>query len=190
MIPATLLILAVSLSSGHGCTLIGVYPDYSWVSFDLSRFDLFPFAHAAMPVHVRACVGERYSTVRFGLQQPGSACASFTIDERGPRFTIDGRGTDHDVDPSGLPGVLLKDHDLDPWSLPEVVFKDPSLSWEEPLAFRLNVSQLGDSIFDSSAMGESHKDEINGPGCTPTIYSAEVVATRTGRLIPQPWPYA
>jgi hypothetical protein len=162
-IPVMLLTLMVILSSPRGsCTLIGIEPGYSWVSFDLSSFDLSPvLAHAALPVQVRACVRERYSTSWFALPEPTSTCASFTVDQRG--FAIDGRGSDHDLDPLGLPNVVLKDHDLDPWSLPEVLFKEPSLSWEEPIAFRLNVSQSGNSIIDSSAAVLSHKDEINGP---------------------------
>jgi hypothetical protein len=189
VILATLLTLLMILSSPRGsCTLIGIEPAHSWVRFDLSSLDLSPvLAHAALPVQVRVCVRERYSTSWFALPEPTTTCASFTVDQRG--FAIDGRGSDHDLDPLGLPNVVLKDHDLDPWSLPEVMLQEPSLSWEEPIAFRLNVSQSGNSIFDSSASVQAYKEEINGPGCPPTIYSAEVAATRSGRLVPQSWPY-
>jgi hypothetical protein len=68
-----------------------------------------------------------------------------------------------------------------------VQVKDPALTFWRPIWVRLRVSdQAGNSIFDSSALIQPHMFQPNGPGCVPTVYSREVVATPTGRLVPQP----
>ena len=170
--PALILTLAACGVLRQGpCHMGGVTPADSGVTFALSRLDLSPvLAHAAMPVHVRACVRDRYSTLRFAEPKPTSSCVSLTFDQRGPAFSVDGQGTDLD---------------LDPWSPPDVLYiKDPPVTWEVPIAVRLNVSWANDSVFDSSAVVQPYKLEPNGPGCEPSMYTAQVVATRSGHLVP------
>jgi hypothetical protein len=68
--------------------------------------------------------------------------------------------------------------------------KDPSLTLE-PITVQLTMEdQAGNSMFDSSAVVQPHMFAPNGPPpCTPVTYDATVEATRSGRLVPQPWPY-
>jgi hypothetical protein len=63
----------------------------------------------------------------------------------------------------------------------------PALTFLRPIWVRLRVTdQAGNSIFDSSSLVQSIMFQPNGPGCAPTVYSGGVVATPTGRLVPQP----
>ena len=120
VIPVILLtLLVISIGSMHGCTLEGIIPEpESGVSFELAPF----LADAAMPVHVRACVRERYSTLRFAMPKPPSSCASFTV------YALS-------WDPRG---VFIEDPPLT-WEQPIAV----RLTMKD---------QAGNSIFDSSAV--------------------------------------
>jgi hypothetical protein len=134
-----------------GCTQVAAY---SGVSFDLTSV----LAHAARPVHVRACVP--------------SSCASITVKKRSSdgSIPIHGPGIGREWDPLGSNVVRVN---------------DSSLAWL-PVTVRLTVEdQAGDPVFDSSARVQPHFYQPNGPGCEPTAYGAAVVATRNGRLVPQ-----
>jgi hypothetical protein len=66
-----------------------------------------------------------------------------------------------------------------------VEVNDPSLAWL-PVTVSLTMrDRAGNLMFVSSARVQPHMYQPNGPGCEPTVYGAEVVATRTGRLVPQ-----
>src|SRR5215207_1404501 len=73
----TLMVCAAATLPGGGCTLEGIFPEpETGVSFELTPF----LADAAMPVHVLACVRERYSAWRgVAVPKPPSSCASFTV---------------------------------------------------------------------------------------------------------------
>ena len=115
-------------------------------------------ADAARPVHVRACVP--------------SSCAYITVKKRSSDGSIPIRG----------PGF---GRDWDAFSSGVVEVNDPSLAWL-PVTVSLTVrDQAGVPIFDSSARVQPHMYQPNGPNCEPTVYGAKVVATRTGRLVPQ-----
>ena len=120
VIPVILLtLLVISIGSMHGCTLEGIIPEpESGVSFELAPF----LADAAMPVHVRACVRERYSTLRFAKSKPPSSCASFTV------YALSWHAR----------GVFIEDPPLT-WEQPIAV----RLTMKD---------QAGKSIFDSSAV--------------------------------------
>ena len=66
-----------------------------------------------------------------------------------------------------------------------VQVKDPALAWI-PVTVRLTVEdQEGNAIFDSSAWVRPDRYQPNGANCEPTVYTEQVVATRTGRLVLQ-----
>ena len=117
-----------------------------------------------MPVHVRACVRERYSTLRFAKSKPPSSCASFTF--------------------YALPDREWDKYEVDPWNPRGVFIEDPPLTWEQPVAVRLTMKdQAGNSIFDSSAVVQPYTVSYE-PSCYGVIDVASVVATRPGRLAP------
>jgi hypothetical protein len=127
----------------------------SGVSFDLSPV----LAHTARPVNVRACVR--------------NSCASITVD----------KPTSDDLSPFHGPGVW---RDWFPRDLEGVVQVNDSLLAWLPVTVRLTVEdQAGNLIFDAIGRVRPHMWQPNGPGCEPTVYSAAVVATRSGRLVPQ-----
>lgn len=164
VIPVMLLTLMVwAASGGGGCTLGGIIPEpETGVSFELAPF----LADAAMPVHVRACVRERYSTWRFAMPKPPSSCASFTV------YALPDREAWWD------------NYEVDPWDPRGVFIEDPPLTWEQPIAVRLTMKdQAGNSIFDSSAVVQPYTVSYE-PSCYGVVDVASVVATRPGRLAP------
>jgi hypothetical protein len=164
VIPVMLLTLMVWAASGdRGCTLGAIIPEpETGVSFELTPF----LADAAMPVHVRACVRERYSTWRVAMPKPPSSCASFTV------YALPGRE------------ALWRKYQVDPWDPRGVFIEDPPLTWEQPIAVRLTMKdQAGNSIFDSSAVVQPYTISYE-PSCYGVIDVASVVATRPGRLAP------
>jgi hypothetical protein len=71
----------------------------------------------------------------------------------------------------------------DSWAVQVI---DPALT-STPITVSLSMKdQAGNSIFDSSAVVQPHKFQPNGPFCDPTVYTGGVIATGTGRLVPQP----
>jgi hypothetical protein len=91
---------AATLPRG-GCTLEGIIPEpKNGVSFELAPF----LADAAMPVHVRACVRERYSTLRLARPKPPSSCTSVTV-------------------------YALPEFEVDPWDPRGVFIEEPPLTW-------------------------------------------------------------
>jgi len=172
VVPAILLALPM-LSGMHGCTAVGAD---SGVTFDLTPV----VAHASMPVHVRACIPN--SCASFTVEQWGSgamevcsapSCPPLSAEPWARHYVrIHARGAEHDWETVYILGVQVK---------------DPALTFWRPIWARLRVNdQAGNSIFDSSALVQPHMFQPNGPGCAPTVYSAGVVATPTGRLVPQP----
>ena len=102
-----LTLMVWAASGGGGCTLVGILPEpETGVSFALAPV----LADAAMPVHVRACVRERYSTLRFAMPKPPSSCASFTF--------------------YALPDREWDKYEVDPWNPRGVFIEDPPLTWE------------------------------------------------------------
>lgn len=164
-IPVMLLTLMVCAAATlpDGCTLEGIVPEpKNGVSFQVAPF----LVDAAMPVHVRACVRERYSTLRLAMPKPSSSCASFTV------YALpdgEARWTKHEVDPFNPRGVFIE---------------EPPLTWEQPIAVRLTMKdQAGNSIFDSSALVQPSTVSY-GHSCYGVIDVAWVVATQPERLAP------
>ena len=171
LIPAILLALTMSLSVTRFCTALGAY---SGVSFDLNPV----LAHASMPVHVRACIP--------------SSCASFSVEHwgSGGYAFCDGPKCPPLPEPNGASIIAFMDpQEQRHWEFQGILgvqVKDPALTFWTPIWVRLHVSdQAGNPIFDSSALVRPHMFQPNGPGCDPTTYSARVVATPTGQLVPR-----
>jgi hypothetical protein len=164
-----LLTIGVRLYARGLCTYIGAD---SGVQFDLTPV----LAHAAMPVHVRACVR---SCVSFTVEKWGSGGLEVCYADSCPPpkpyasdwIRIHASRGEGNWQPSGPLGAV------------QVI--EPTLAWL-PVTVRVTMTdQAGNPIFDSSARVQPHMWQPNGPGCEPTVYSAGVVATRTGRLVPE-----
>jgi hypothetical protein len=167
----TLMVFAAA-TLPHGCTLEGIIPEpETGVSFDLTPFLGYRLitlgdAHVAMPVRVRACVRERYSSLRFAKPKPSSSCTSVSIYAPVDREDL----WDNDAP--------------NQWDSYEVFVKDPPLTWERPIAVRLTMwDEAGNSIFNSSAVVQPYTVSYE-PSCYGVIDVARVVATRPGRLAP------
>jgi hypothetical protein len=169
VILAVILTLAVGLFSKHMCTAIGAY---SGISFDLNPV----LAHASSPVHVRACIP--------------SSCASFTVEHWGSGgFAVcDAPKCPPLPAPNGASAIEFIQQRQRDWEMQGILVvqvKDPALAWI-PVVVRLTVEdQEGNAIFDSSAWVRPDMYQPNGPNCDTTVYTEEVVATRTGRLVLQ-----
>lgn len=171
LIPAILLALTMIISGTRSCTALGAY---SGISFDLTPV----LAHASLPVHVRACIP--------------SSCASFTVEHWGSEglAVCDGAKCPPLPAPNAAMIQFIDDQRQRDWWITGILVvqvNDPELTSWRPITVRLRLSdQAGNSTFDSSTLVKPHMFQPNGPGCDPTTYSERVVATPTGRLVPQP----
>ena len=171
VIPAMVLTIGVLLYSRGLCTMIGAS---SGIHIDLSSV----LADASTPVHVHACV--QSSCVSFTVEQMGSGGGEVCFADSCPL------GRTWPEDSFQIHAPSAERNLWDPAGFPVVQVKDPSLSWL-PITVRLNARDgAGNLIFDSSARVQPHMYQPNGPNCKPTVYGAAVVATRAGRLVPEP----
>jgi hypothetical protein len=198
LVPAILLALTMILSGTRRCTALGAS---SGVSFRLNPI----LAGASSPVHVRACVarlgggsvpGRGFAISReqvvgtIGHLSIGRSCAVFTMERWGSKsFALcDGPTCPQLPAPNGAIAMEIFNTERN-WELQDswaVQVIDPALT-STPITVSLSMKdQAGNSIFDSSAVVQPHKFQPNGPFCDPTVYTGRVIATGTGRLIPQP----
>jgi hypothetical protein len=154
VIALVLVTLAVSrVFSGGNCIAVGIVPEpRSGVTFDLAPF----LAHAARPVHVRACVP--------------SSCSSMTV-KRGPD-PFSGPGFSSDWRPEGTRVV----HVFDPSLTSAPVTVRVTMTDQ-------GGTTIFDS--SARVQPEYSFEDFEIPPCYPDAYEARVEAQSTGRLEPR-----
>jgi hypothetical protein len=152
LILATLGIAGMLLYSG-GCTKVGAY---SGVSLDWTP----ALADATMPVDVRACVQ--------------SSCRSFTVDQRGPGFTVHGREIEQHMYPLGQHVFFVGDPSLTSLKHGTASTLVPDRLWKQPSSFPRSRDRRRRGLASAERYTQTSTTDWKWRACFP--------ASRAGRI--------